>query len=273
MTVMSVQRPLRHAGRVPRRSLRWDAVGALVAREWWCFRRVWIAPTFNSVFEPVLYLVAFGYGFGALVTEVAGIPYLDYMATGAAAIAVLFTSSLWPALNGFFRRTSTHLYDGLIGTPIGVAEIVTGEAVWIGLRAAAVAVVTVAVAAAFGVDLVATVVLVPLVGWLAGFAFACLFAAFSARLRSPHQFPFLVSAVFLPLFLVSWAFFPMDDAPVWLRWPSLANPMTHLVALLRAAALGVGTPAQVATNIAVLLTTALVSWTLAVRWLRRALTV
>jgi lipooligosaccharide transport system permease protein len=272
MIVVPAQRPLEDTRRLFGRRLRWDAVGALVAREWWCFRRVWVTPTFSSVFEPVLYLVAFGYGFGALVTEVAGIPYFDYMATGAAAIAVLFTSALGPAFNGFFRRTSKHLYDGLIGTPIGVAEIVTAEAVWIGLRAAAVTVVTVVVAAAFGVHVVATVVLVPVIAWLAGFAFACLFAAFGARLRSPQQFPFLVSALFLPLFLVSWAFFPMDDAPTWLRWPSLANPMTHLVALLRAAALGIGTPAQVATNVAVLLATALVSWTLAVRWLRRALT-
>jgi lipooligosaccharide transport system permease protein len=271
MTVAPLHRSVGDAGRPPHHRIRWNAVGALVAREWWSFRRVWMAPTFGSVFEPVLYLVAFGYGFGALVTDVAGIGYLDYMATGAAAIAVLFTSSLGPAFNGFFRRASTHLYDALLGTPIGVPEIVTAEASWIGLRAAGVSVVTVAVAAAFGVHLVATVVLVPLVGWLAGFAFACLFAAFGARLRSPYQFPFLVSAVFLPLFLVSWAFFPMSDAPAWLRWPSLVNPMTHLVALLRAAALGVGTPEDVAISVTVLVMTALLSWMLAVRWLHRAL--
>lgn len=273
MTVMPTHGGVREIGRPLRDGLRWSAVGALVAREWWCFRRAWLAPTFGSVFEPLLYLVAFGYGFGALVTDVAGLPYLDYMATGAAAIAVLFTSALGPAFNGFFRRTSTHLYDALLGTPIGVPEIVTAEAVWTGLRAAAVAVVTVVVAAAFGVQLVGTVVLIPLIGWLAGFAFACLFAAFGARLRSPDQFPFIVSAVFLPIFLVSWAFFPMDDAPAWLQWPSLINPMTHLVVTLRAAALGIGTPAGVSTGVAVLLTTAVLSWILAVRWLGRAMTV
>jgi lipooligosaccharide transport system permease protein len=217
--------------------------------------------------------VAFGYGFGALLTDVGGVPYLDYMATGAAAIAVLFTSTLGPAMNGFFRRTTTHTYDALLGTPIDVAEIVTGEAAWTGLRAAGVAVATVAVAAAFGVHLVPTAVLVPFIGWLAGFAFACLFAALGARLRSMEQFPFLVASVFLPLFLVSWAFFPLTEAPAWLRWPSLINPMTHLVALLRAAALGIGEPIQVAVSVAVLVTTAALSWLLAVRWLRRALIV
>lgn len=273
MTVTPGRGAVADTGRQSRQRLRLDAVGALVTREWWTFRRVWLAPTFGSVFEPALYLVAFGYGFGALVTEIAGVPYLDYMATGAAAIAVLFTASLGPALNGFFRRTSTHLYDALLGTPIGVAEIVTGEAVWTGLRCAGVALATVVMAAAFGVQLVATVVFVPVIGWLAGFGFACLFAALGARMRSPHQVPFIVAGAFLPIFLVSWAFFPLTDAPAWLRWPSLVNPMTHLVAVLRAAALGVGTPVEVLTGVAVLVISATLSWMLAVRWLRRALIV
>jgi lipooligosaccharide transport system permease protein len=259
------------AAGAPAGGLRWDAVGALVTREWWTFKRVWRAPTFGSVFEPALYLVAFGYGFGALVAEVDGIAYLDYMATGAAAIAVLFTT-LTPALmNGFFRRTATHLYDGLLSTPIGVAEVVTAEAAWIGVRAGAVAVVTTVVAALFGVRLAATAVLVPVIGWLAGFGFACLFGAFASRLRSPHQFPFVISGVFLPIFLVSWAFFPLDAAPAWLNLPSLVNPMTHLVTVLRAAALGVGDVSQVALSTAALVAFAVLAWILAVRWLRRAL--
>lgn len=272
MTVAPTHGVAAHA-QASRPALRWDAVGALVVREWWTFRRVWLAPTFGSIFEPALYLVAFGYGFGALVTDVAGVPYLDYMATGAAAIAVLFTASLGPAMTGFFRRTAMGTYDALLGTPIGVAEIVTGEAVWTGLRAAGVAAVTVLVAAAFGVHLIPTVVLVPLIGWLAGFAFACLFAALGAKMRSVDQFPFIVAGVFLPIFLVSWAFFPLTDAPAWLRWPSLVNPMTHLVALFRAAALGGGTASEATVSVAVLVATAALSWLLAVRWLHRSVVV
>ena len=150
-------------------------------------------------------------------------------------------------------------------------EVVTGEAAWIGVRTGAVAVVTTVVAAAFGVQLAATVVLVPLVGWLAGFGFACLFGAFASRLSSPHQFPFVILAVFLPIFLVSWAFFPLDGAPAWLRWPSLVNPMTHLVTLMRAAALGIGDRYEVVLSSGALLAFAALAWLLAVRWLRRAL--
>ncbi len=251
--------------------LRLDAVAALVLREWWCFRRAWLAPTFGSVFEPVLFLVAFGYGFGALVADVAGIPYLDFMATGAAAIAVLFTSMSAGLLNTFFRRTTTHLYDGLLSTPIRPRELVTGEAAWIGARSAGVAVVTLAVAVLFGVRLSPTVVAVPVIGWVGGFAFACLFAAIAARLRSMNQFPLVISLVFLPIFLVSWAFFPLDDAPAWLRVPAYANPMSHLVTLMRGAALGVGTTVELLTSTGVLLLTTALSWLVAVRWLGASL--
>lgn len=253
--------------------LRLDAVRALVVREWWTFRRVWRAPTFGSVFEPLLYLVAFGYGFGALVADVAGIPYLDWMATGAAAISVLFTASFAGLMNGFFRRTALHLYDGLMSTPVGVREVVTGEAAWTGVRTASVATLTLVVGAVLGVDLRATAVAVPVIGWVAGFAFACLFGALAARLRSMEQFPFVIQGVFLPVFLVSWAFMPLDQAPVWLRFPSLVNPLTHVLVLMRGAALGVGSPSELLISVGVLAAFTTISWQLAVRWLHRALTV
>lgn len=192
------------------------------------------------------------------------------MATGAAAISVLFTAKTPALINGFFRRTSTHLYDGLLSAPIGVAEVVTGEAAWIALRTGAVAAVTLVVAAAFGVRPAATVVFVPVIGWVAGFGFACLFAAFAAQLRSVNQLPFVISGVFLPIFLVSWAFFPLDGAPAWLRWPSLVNPLTHLVALFRASALGIGAPDEILRSGGVLIASAVLSWVVAIRCLRDA---
>lgn len=252
--------------------LRWDAVRAVMLREWWCFRRVWKAPTFGSVFEPLLYLVGFGYGFGALVASVAGIPYLAWMATGAAAVSVLFTASFAGLFNGFFRRTALQVYDGLLSTPTSVAELVTGEAAWTAVRCAGVATITLLVAAPLGVDLAPTAVAVPVVGWVGGFAFACLFAALAARLQTMEQVPFVTQGIFLPIFLVSWAFMPLDQAPSWLRVPSQVNPMTHLLVLLRGAALGTGSARALATSALVLVAFTAGSWLLAVRWLRGAVT-
>lgn len=248
-----------------------DAVGAVVVREWRVFRRVWHSLAFGSVVEPVIYLLAFGYGFGALVSEVAGLSYLEFMATGAAGISVLFTGFFPGLINGYFRRRENHLYAGVLATPTTVAELVTGEATWTGVRTAATASLTLAVAAAFGVDLAWTVVLVPLLGFVGGFAFACLGAAFASRLRTTHQFDFVISGVVVPMFVVAGSFFPVDDAPAWLRLPAQVNPLTHLVDLFRAVAFAQASATEVVVGVVALLVTVVVSWVLAVRLLSDAM--
>jgi lipooligosaccharide transport system permease protein len=246
-------------------------VGALVWREWRIFRRTWLAPTVGSALEPVVYLLVFGYGFGALVAEVAGIPYLDFMATGAAANAVLLLGLITGTVNGFFRRTGDHLYDGFIAAPVRVGSVVAGEALWTGLRAAAITVTTLVVAHVFGVALAWSALLAPVVGLVAGFGFACLGAAVAARMRSDQQLDVVVTSIFTPMFLISWTFFPLDDAPTWLRWSSQASPLTHVVALLRAAAFGVPHTGPILISMVVVLAFAGASWLLAVRWLRGTL--
>lgn len=86
-----------------------DAVAGIVDREWRVFKRVWRSIMFGSIVEPVVYLLAFGYGFGALVAEVAGIPYIDFMATGAAGVGVLFTGFFPGFINGYFRRAENQI--------------------------------------------------------------------------------------------------------------------------------------------------------------------
>ncbi len=240
-------------------------------REWRVFRRVWASIMFGSVIEPVVYLLAFGYGFGALVAEVAGIPYLDFMATGAAGIGVLFSGFFPGFINGYFRRKENHLYDGLLATPTTVAELVTGEAVWTGIRTSATAVITLTVAAVFGVGLSVAVVATPLIGFVGGFAFACFGAMFASRLRSTHQFDFVISGVVVPMFVVAGSFFPLDDAPLWLRIPAMINPLTHVVNLFRAAAFAATPAVEVLVSLAVVLGFTAVSWWLAVRMLSRAM--
>lgn len=57
---------------------------------------------------------------------------------------------------------------------------------------------------------------------------------------------------------------------MWLRWPAQLSPLTHVVALLRAAAFGGALTAEVVMHAGVLLVFAVLFWILAVRWLRRA---
>ena len=247
------------------------AVLAILWREWAVFRRVWFSTAFGSVFEPVIYFIAFGFGFGALVAEVAGLSYLEFIATGAVAIGVLF-SSIFPALiAGYFRRKEQRLYDGLLAAPLSVAELVTGEALWNALRSTAVASVTVLVAMGFGVRPVGTVVLVPVITVVAGFGFAAAGAAFGAKIRSTHSFDIIIVGVIVPMYVVAGTFFPIDGLPTPLATLAVVNPLYHVVELLRAVTFGGASGPAMVVHVAVIVAFDVLAWLVAVRVLRRAL--
>ena len=61
------------------------AFAGVFTRETTLFRRIWRSTTFGSIVEPTINLIAFGFGFGALVATVQGIPYVQFIGTGTVA--------------------------------------------------------------------------------------------------------------------------------------------------------------------------------------------
>jgi lipooligosaccharide transport system permease protein len=74
------------------------ALAGVMSRDVSIFGRYWKSTTFSSVVQPTIYLLAFGLGFGSLVPHVLGLKYVQYVATGVVATAVLFSSATsgWP---------------------------------------------------------------------------------------------------------------------------------------------------------------------------------
>ncbi|TVR37180.1 MAG: ABC transporter [Nitriliruptor sp.] len=246
-------------------------VGAIVYREWRVFRRVWFSTAFGSIVEPIVFFIGFGFGFGALISEVAGLSYFEFMATGTIAIGILF-SALFPGLiNGYTRRAEKHLYDGQLAAPVSVAELVAGESLWNGLRVAVVAVVTLFVALAFGVRMGPGVVLVPAIAVFTGFGLSATGAAFAAKLRSWHGVDIIIGAVVAPMLVVAGTFFPLDGLPRWAELVGRANPLYHCVELLRGAVFGFTGFGQTMIHVAALTAFNLLAWLVAVRLVRRAL--
>ena len=52
------------------------ALTGVLVREIVNFSSYWRSATFSSTVEPTIYLLAFGFGFGLLVTSVAGLDYV-----------------------------------------------------------------------------------------------------------------------------------------------------------------------------------------------------
>ncbi|MGZ4343650.1 MAG: ABC transporter permease, partial [Solirubrobacteraceae bacterium] len=126
------------------------ALRGVIVRELVNFSSFWRSSTFSSTVDPTIYLLAFGFGFGSLVSTVAGYRYIDFVATGIVATTVLF-SGAFPAMYGtFVKYTFQHTYDAILAAPVDTEELVTGEALWIAARTGVYGCVPMLVGIVFG---------------------------------------------------------------------------------------------------------------------------
>ena len=252
------------------RRLEGPAIGGVVFREFVNFASYWKATTFSSTVEPTIYLLAFGFGFGSLVSKVGGFDYVDFVGTGTVATAVLF-SSAFPAMFGtFVKHRFQRTYDAILAAPVDVEELVTAEALWIALRAGVYGCTPMLVAILFGLDPSLGMLLVPFVAFVTGFGFACFGIFVAAVVSAIENFNYIVSAVLTPLFLVAGTFFPIAGLPDWAQVAAEFNPLHHCVELVRHAVFGLE-PGTDVLRVLALLAFALVMWRVAINRLQKRL--
>jgi lipooligosaccharide transport system permease protein len=246
------------------------ALAGVMSRDVAIFGRYWRATTFSSIVQPTIYLLAFGIGFGKLVTHVDHLRYVQYVATGVVATAVLFSSAFPGMFNTFVRWQFQRTYDAMLAAPVDVEELITAEILWISIRAGVYGVAPLLVAIAFGLDPSWGMLLVPLIGFVTGVGFAGFGVAVAAIAKTIDNFNYITSAVITPLFLVAGTFFPVSAFPPVLRAIAQINPLYHCVQLVRDVSLGHFVPADIG-HAAVLIAFALLMWRLAVAQLGRRL--
>ena len=215
-----------------------SALTGVLVREVVNYSSYWRASAFSSTVEPTIYLLAFGFGFGALVSKVAGLDYVEFVGTGTVATSVLF-SSAFPAMFGtFVKYQFQRTYDAILAAPVDTEELVTAEALWMSARAGVYGCVPLVVAMAFGLDPSWGMLAVPGIAFVSGFGWACFGIAVAGFVNSIDNFSYIVSAVLTPLFLVAGTFFPLDQLPEWAQIAGELNPLHHCVELVRHAAFG-----------------------------------
>ena len=246
------------------------AIGGVLVREIINFSSYWRSTTFSSTVEPTIYLLAFGFGFGSLVAVVGGYDYIDFVATGTVATAVLF-SSIFPAMFGtFIKYKFQHTYDAILAAPVDTEELVTGEALWLAMRASVYGCAPLLVGLLFGLSPSWGMLAVPAINFVAGYGWACTGVAIAGWLKGIENFNYVTSAVITPLFLVAGTFFPLTGLPGWVQALAQLNPLFHCVQLVRHAAFGWEGWADV-WNFAFLIVFGLLMWRVAIAAMERKL--
>jgi lipooligosaccharide transport system permease protein len=246
------------------------ALAGVMLRDVVLFRRYWKATTFSSIVQPTIYLLAFGLGFGSLISHVGHVRYVEYVATGVVATAVLFSSAFPGMFNTFIRWQFQRTYDALLAAPVDVEELVTAEILWISIRSGVYGLAPLVVGIAFGLHPAPGMLPVPLIGFITGFGFAAFGVLIAAVAKTIDNFNYVTSAVLTPMFLVAGTFFPISALPHALRVIAKFNPLYHCVALVRDVSLGTFVTADLV-HAVVLVAFALVMWWLAIWRLERRL--
>lgn len=223
---------------------------------WTWYRRNWRATVVSSVVQPVLFLLAMGFGLGSQVQPVAatgGLEYVVYLAPAllvATSVQIAAFESTYPILSAFKWQQT---YLAIASSPIAPAQIFSGHLVWVGLRLVVSGAAYLVVAAALGTLTSVGVVGSLAVSILAGLAFAAPVAAYSATLQTEgQQFSALFRFIVMPMTLFGGTFFPVEQLPMWVRPLAWVTPLWHGTELGRAAEFGGLSPLAVAGHLAYL---------------------
>lgn len=191
-----------------------------------------------SLGQPLLYLLALGFGLGPVFAQSGHGSYLQFLAPGVIGMTLLFSGAfsgiglLWDRQLGFLKET--------LVAPVPRIQIMLGRT----LGTATVAVIqgllvlVVCVIAGFRPVSLLTAPSAIMTMMLIAILFCALGTVIGSLMQSMQAFPLIMNFLMLPLFFLSGALYPLDGLPVALRAITTVNPLTYGVDGLRSTLIG-----------------------------------
>jgi lipooligosaccharide transport system permease protein len=234
------------------------------------WRKLAIPSMLGNLADPLIYMLGLGYGLGAMLSDVEGMPYIAFLATGIVCSSTMMSATFEAMYSSFSRMHVQRTWDAIMNAPVTLDDVVLGEAVWAASKSLLSGVAVLLVAWVLGV------VQSPLALWaipilfLTGLAFASLGLIMTAISPSYDFFMYYFTLVITPMLLVSGVFFPLGQLPAPLQAVTQLLPLTHAVELVRPLMSG-AVPAGIALHLAVLAGYTVFSYYIALGLTRRRL--
>ncbi len=199
--------------------------------------RVWlklVGPAILGNFgEPLLYLLALGYGLGTFIGTIGGLPYLMFLASGMVCSSAMNTASFEGLYSAFTRMDVQKTWDAMLATPLSVPDIVIGEATWAATKGLISSVAIMVVAALLGSVADGWALLALPVIFLTGLCFAAMALVVTACAKNYDFFMYYNTLLMTPMMLLSSVFFPLQEMPMAIQWLAWLLPLIHAVELVR----------------------------------------
>jgi lipooligosaccharide transport system permease protein len=196
------------------------------------------ASILGNIAEPLITLVAFGYGVGALVGQIDGLPYIEYLASGSVAASAALAATFEALYSAYSRMAVQKTWDSILNAPIALDDIVFAEMLWAAIKALFSCAAILVVIFLLGISRAPSMLLaLPVLG-LAGITFASLALVFNALAKGYDFFTYYFTLVITPMTFLSGVYFPIAQMPPWLQGIAQVLPLKAAVDLVRPLVLG-----------------------------------
>ncbi len=192
----------------------------------------------GSLGQPILFLVALGFGLGPIYTKAGGGNYIQFLAPGIIGMSILFTAMfsgigvIWDRQFGFLKET--------LVAPVSRFTIMFGRTLGGATEAMLQGLVVFIIAFAIGFRPVSWLTF-PL-AFVFMFLIAVLFTAFGTALASKLEdmqgFQLIMNFVIMPIFFLSGALFPIEGTSTILSTIASLNPLSYGIDGLRGVFVG-----------------------------------
>jgi ABC-2 type transport system permease protein len=193
----------------------------------------------GSLGQPVLFLVALGYGLGPVyATARGGENYIQFLAPGIIAMSILFTSIftgievIWDKQFGFLKETLVapiSRFHIMLGRMLGGATVAVIQGIVVFLLSLIFGFRPLS----FGGALLSIVFM-----FLIALFFTALGTSIASRLNDMQGFQLIMNFLVMPIFFLSGALFPLNNLPKVLAAVVRVNPLSYGIDALRGLLIG-----------------------------------
>ncbi len=220
-----------------------------LSRRWWpvflrnllVWRKLAVPSLVGNIAEPLMWLVAFGYGMGALVGQVnmatpqgnMAVPYILFLASGSICMSAMNAATFEALYSAFSRMHVQKTWDGIMNAPVSLDDVVLAEMLWAAFKSLFTVTAILGVMLALGISHSPKLLLAWPVLWLTGITFSCIALVFNALAKGYDFFTYYFTLFLTPMMFLSGVFFPREQLPEVVQHLSSGLPLTHAVALVR----------------------------------------
>lgn len=199
------------------------------------WRKLAIPSLTGNVLDPLMGLLAFGFGVGGMLPAINGQPYLNYLVCGTLAMSAMHAATFEALYSAFSRMHVQRTWEAIMNTPVSLTEIVLGEWVWAASKSVMSSTAMLVVVACLGIGSPVVWLQVFFCLVVGALMFSALALCVNAKAPGYDFFMFYFTLCVTPMTFLSGAFFPRSQLPGPLQTIADGLPLSLLVDMVRAA--------------------------------------